>query len=67
MNSSLIQIIGSAVATARQMGLDRAEQHDAAQAVLQAMDPSLSHGVARILVEQLFPAGTGLADSQVAA
>lgn len=67
MNGSLIEIIGGAIAAARQVGLDHAEQHDAAQAVLQAMDPSLTHGVARILVEQLYPVGAAQAEALVAA
>ncbi|WP_173984524.1 hypothetical protein [Magnetospirillum sp. SS-4] len=55
MNASLIEIIGSAIVAARQVGLDRGEEIDAARAVLLALDPSLTPGVARILVEQLCP------------
>lgn len=54
MNGSLIEIIGSAIAAARQVGLDYAEERDAARAVLLARDSSLSPGAARILVEQLY-------------
>jgi hypothetical protein len=56
MDASLIDIIGSAIAAARQVGLDRGEEVAAARAVLMARDPSLSPGVARILVERLYPA-----------
>lgn len=55
MNGSLIEIIGKAIAAARQVGLDCTEERDAARAVLLASDLSLSPGVARILVDQLFP------------
>lgn len=55
MNGSLIEIIGKAIAAARQMGLDCAEERDAAWAVLLASDLSLSPGVARVLVDQLYP------------
>jgi hypothetical protein len=53
MNASLIEIIGSAIAAARTVGLDRDEERDAARAVLLALDPTLTPGVARILVDQL--------------
>jgi hypothetical protein len=56
MDASLIDIIGGAIVAARQVGLDRSEEVDAARAVLMARDPSLSPGVARILVERLYPA-----------
>ena len=56
MNVWLIGIIGNAIAAARDEGLDRAEERDVARAVLLALDPTLSPGVARILVEQLAPA-----------
>lgn len=59
MNGSLIEIIGSAVAAARRMGLDCTEERDAARAVLLARDSSLSPGVARILVEQLYAQAVG--------
>lgn len=55
MSFSLIEIIGSAIAAARQAGLDAVEERDAAHAVLLAYDDSLTPGVARILVEQLYP------------
>ncbi|MBI3446880.1 MAG: hypothetical protein HY055_16315 [Magnetospirillum sp.] len=55
MNGSLIEIIGKAIAAARQLGLDCTEERDAARAVLLASDLSLSPGVARVLVDQLYP------------
>ena len=54
MNGSLIEIIAKAVAAARLVGLDCTEERDAARAVLLASDLSLSPGVARILVDELF-------------
>lgn len=54
MNGSLIEIIGSAIAAARRLGLDCAEERDAARAVLLARDSSLTPGVARILVDELY-------------
>ncbi len=54
MNGSLIEIIGGAIAAARRLGLDCAEERDAARAVLMARDSSLTPGVARILVDQLY-------------
>lgn len=59
MNGSLIEIIGSAIAAARRVGLDCAEERDAARAVLLARDSSLSPGVARILVDQLYSQAVG--------
>jgi len=59
MNGSLIEIIGSAIAAARRMGLDCAEERDAARAVLLARDSSLTPGVARILVDQLYSQAAG--------
>jgi hypothetical protein len=59
MNGSLIEIIGSAIAAARRLGLDCAEERDAARAVLMARDSSLSPGVARILVDQLYCQAAG--------
>ncbi|MDO8605028.1 MAG: hypothetical protein Q7R40_00695 [Phaeospirillum sp.] len=67
MNSSLIEIIGSAIAAARQEGLDDDEERHAARAVLLALDPSLTPGIARILVEQLYASGAADADTQHAA
>ncbi len=54
MNGSLIEIIGNAIAAARNLGLDCAEERDTARAVLMARDSSLTPGVARILVDQLY-------------
>lgn len=54
MNGSLIAIIADAIAAARQMGLDDNEERDTARAVLLARDPSLTPGIARILVDQLY-------------
>lgn len=62
MNSSLIEIIGSAIAAARQAGLNYEEARDTAHAVLLARDPSLTPGIARILVEQLYTVGAANAD-----
>jgi hypothetical protein len=59
MNGSLIEIIGTAIAAARQVGLDGAEERDAARAVLLARDCSLSPGAARILVDQLYSQAVG--------
>ena len=59
MNGSLIGIIGSAIAAARRAGLDCAEERDAARAVLLARDSSLSPGVARILVDELYAQAEG--------
>lgn len=59
MNGSLIGIIGSAIAAARRLGLDCAEERDAARAVLLARDSSLTPGVARILVDELYSQATG--------
>lgn len=59
MNGSLIEIIGSAIVAARRVGLDCAEERDAARAVLLARDSSLTPGVARILVEQLYSQAAG--------
>jgi len=56
MGGSLIDIIANSIAAARQQGLDLGEERDLARAVLLARDPSLTPGVARILVEQLHPA-----------
>lgn len=56
MADSLIEIIGRAIAAAQMIGLDEAETGYVARAVLLARDPSLTPGVARILVEQLLPA-----------
>jgi hypothetical protein len=67
MNSSLIEIIGNAIAAARHEGLDRDEERYAARAVLLACDPSLTPGVARILVEQLYLSGAANADARFAA
>jgi hypothetical protein len=54
MSSSLIDIIAGAIAAARTAGLDAGEARDTARAVLLARDESLSPGVARILVDQLY-------------
>lgn len=54
MHGSLIEIIGGAVAAARRQGLSHAEARDTARAVLMARDHSLSPGVARVLVNQLY-------------
>ncbi|RAU23195.1 hypothetical protein CU669_03280 [Paramagnetospirillum kuznetsovii] len=54
MEGSLIAIIGNAITAARLVGLDRLEEREAARAVLLARDPSLTPGIARILVEQLY-------------
>jgi hypothetical protein len=62
MNSSLIEIIGSAIAAARQVGLSFSEEEDAACAVLAALDTSLTPGTARVLVEQLHASGIALAE-----
>ncbi|EME70250.1 hypothetical protein H261_09332 [Paramagnetospirillum caucaseum] len=59
MNGSLIGIIGGAIAAARRLGLDCAEERDAAWAVLLARDSSLSPGAARILVDQLYSLAAG--------
>lgn len=67
MSGSLIDIIGGAIAAARQEGLDSCEQRYAARAVLLARDPSLTPGIARILVDQLYAIGSAHADTRVAA
>ena len=67
MNSSLIEIIGKAIAAARLAGLDQGEQRSTALAVLLATDPSLTPGVARVLVEQLYAVGAANADARLAA
>lgn len=54
MHGSLIEIIGGAVAAARRQGLSHAEARDTARAVLLARDHSLSPGVARVLVDELY-------------
>jgi len=59
MNGSLIEIIGSAIAAARRLGLDCAEERDTARAVLLARDSSLTPGVARVLVDQLYSQAAG--------
>lgn len=59
MSGSLIEIIGSAIVAARRVGLDCAEERDAARAVLLARDSSLTPGVARILVDQLYSQAAG--------
>jgi hypothetical protein len=66
-SGSLIAIIGGALAAARQMGLDRSEERDAALAVLLALDGSLTPGIARILVDQLFESGLAHVQQQLAA
>ncbi len=66
-DGSLIAIIGGALAAARQMGLDRFEERDSALAVLLALDGSLTPGIARILVDQLFESGLAHAQQQLAA
>lgn len=67
MNSSLIEIIGSAIAAARQAGLDYDEEQDVACAVLLAQDASLTPGIARILVRQLHAVGAANAEARSAA
>ncbi|WP_068436692.1 hypothetical protein [Magnetospirillum sp. XM-1] len=59
MSGSLIEIIGGAIAAARRLGLDCAEERDAARAVLLARDSSLTPGVARILVDELYAQAAG--------
>lgn len=53
MNGSIIEIITAAIAAARQAGLDSGDERVAARAVLMARDPTLSAGVARLLVDEL--------------
>jgi len=67
MNTSLIEIIGKAIAAARLAGLDHGEQRDAALAVLLATDSSLTPGIARVLVEQLYAIGAAEAEAPLAA
>ncbi|CAA7622065.1 hypothetical protein [Magnetospirillum sp. SS-4] len=55
MDPSLLEIIGSAVSSARGQGLGVEEQRDAAEAVLLAMVPSLTPSIANLVVEQLYP------------
>jgi hypothetical protein len=55
MDPSLIEIIKSAVAQAKRLGLGAEEQCSAAEAVLLSLTPSLSHATAHLIVEQLFP------------
>jgi hypothetical protein len=57
MDTSLLQIIAEAAASVRSQGLGPREQREAVRAALLAHDPSLNPGVARVLVERLFPAG----------
>lgn len=59
MSGSLIEIIGSAIVAARRLGLDCAEERDTARAVLLARDASLSPGVARVLVDELYAQAVG--------
>ena len=67
MCSSLIEIIGSAIAAARLVGLDHDGQRDAALAMLMVRDPSLTQGIARVLVDQLYAIGAADADTRLAA
>ena len=67
MDSSLIEMISRAIAAARLAGLDHDEQRATAQAVLLACDPSLTPGIARVLVEQLDTVGAADADARLAA
>lgn len=67
MNASLIEIIADAIAAARQAGLSRDEERDTARAVLLARDASLTPGIARVLVDQLYMIGSEDADSRAAA
>lgn len=55
MDPSLIEIIKTAVLSARTQGLGTQEQRAAAEAVLLAMIPSLSPAIANLIVEQLYP------------
>ncbi|OAN52289.1 hypothetical protein A6A04_00925 [Paramagnetospirillum marisnigri] len=66
MNGSLFAIIGNAIAAARQMGLTCAEQQETARAVLLAHDTSLTPGIARVLVEQLYDSVTALSEPGLA-
>lgn len=59
MDGSLIKIIGDAIVAARQMGLNGAEEREVARAVLLARDLSLSPGVARVLVDELYSQAAG--------
>jgi hypothetical protein len=59
MNGSLIEIISGAIAAARRLGLDCSEERDTARAVLMARDSSLTPGVARVLVDQLYSQAAG--------
>jgi hypothetical protein len=55
MEGSILGIISNAVQAARAEGLEGGEELVAACAVLLAREPSLSPGIARVLVERLFP------------
>jgi hypothetical protein len=64
MDPSLIEIISEAVGSARAAGLEVQEQRQAAVRVLIEIVPSLSTGIAELIVDQLFPI---VADRVVAA
>ena len=55
MDPSLIEIIKSAVAQARLLGLGAEDQCSAAEAVLLSLTPSLSQSIAQLIVQELFP------------